>query len=98
MWSKRCHRPGCPFKVWAVSRAALAAKAYCGLACRRAHEPRAIRRPYVPPAPVLEAPPGPVVEVPSPSNNLTHRRIADRQLALIAKELERIRLSRRRTA
>jgi hypothetical protein len=56
-------------------------------------------RPYVPPRPVVEAPPVPVVaDVPSPSNNVLHRRIADRQLALIAIELERIRLERKRTA
>jgi hypothetical protein len=100
MWSKPCQRPGCPFRVWAAHRAALASRAYCAPACRRADQDRAMReRPYVPPRPIVKAPPVPVVaDVPSPSNNVLHRRIADRQLALIAIELERIRLSRRRLA
>jgi hypothetical protein len=90
MWSKPCQRPGCPGKVTAPYPSWLASKAYCGPACRRADQSRAMAaRPYLP---------RPVAEVPSPSNNVLHRRIADRQLALIAIELERIRLSRRRLA
>jgi hypothetical protein len=102
MWAKPCKRPGCASPVRAASQSKLDERAYCGPACRRADAPRALReRPYIPPRPVVEAPPVPVpvvADVPSPSNNVTHRRIADRQLALIAIELERIRLSRRRLA
>ena len=86
MWTKPCLRPGCTVPVTAACASHLADRAYCGPACRTAD---ASRRARLRPARVY---------VPSPSNNLHHRRIADQQLALIRAELERIRLERRRSA
>lgn len=93
MWIKTCRRPGCGGIVRALNCSALASRAYCEAACRRLDASRAHRSRYVPPrSPTASE------DVPSPSNNVRHRRIRDQQLALIAQELERIRLERKRPA
>ena len=84
LYTKPCARVGCTGLVWGPSPSKLARKRYCGRACSTdlsdADLQRLLRRQQWASEPAPEV-------VPSPKNDVTHKRIQVEQLRLIREYL-----------